>query len=304
MRLPNLLMSFVFSGFSVGRHLISERSRWRNHSGLQDVSYVSNSSHWAKQMKKLITLAFLLGFSGLHAATLVIDDFSFAQAVGSGSSGGSISETDDASIFGGYRRILANGFNSFVIVGDRIEAGDSSGISSISILGGALSISKSAFTGSAFASYNGRAHTSGDRIGNLSLDISGGANSLASPILFLSYTAMQSDQVVTLSLSSGIGDSASYDIPLAAGTSEISLDLLQFAPVRSTVPGGVDFRNIEDILLGFGARNPVGEVQITRFAFVPEVSSMLLLSSGFTVLLSRRRRNKESEQEAVSREVA
>ncbi len=250
-------------------------------------------------MKKIITSVFLLVSSVLHAATLIIDDFSYSQATSSGSSGGTKSEASDASIFGGYRSILANGYATFIFVDNHFQAGDSSGLSSISISEGTMNLSKSAFTGSAFATYEGRAFTSGDRIGDLSLDISGGESSLASPILWLEYTASISDQVISLSLSSAIDTFSSYDIPLFARTSEFMVDLTKFTAVGNGVLGRVDFSNVEDILIGFGAGDPVGEIQLKTFAFVPEPASRVLIGSGLLVLLSRRRRNQEFEQAAT-----
>ena len=245
---------------------------------------------------KLLTLAFLSFSSSIQAAIVIIDDFSFVQ--GPLASAGSYTwkqETSDASIYGGYRSILATGFLPFVFVDWHMEPGDLSGFSSIDVSGGTMNLSKTAYTGSAFATYEGRAFTSGDQIGNLSMNISGGPLSLTSPILYLAHLAPSSDQLICLSLSSAIDTYSSFDILLKSGSTETMVDLRTVTPVGTGVLGGVNFSNVEDLLLGFKSGSPSGSIQMETFAFIPESSTVSLLAMCMATVLLRRNRNAVQE---------
>jgi hypothetical protein len=240
---------------------------------------------------KLSAIALLCLCNCLQAATLVIDDFSHAQGVHSSSSNtGSPRETSDSSIFGEYRRSLANGYVPIRFVDGNILPGDSAGFSSIDISDGTMMLSKSAPTGSAFVSYNGRAFTSGNRIGDLNLDISGGLLSLGSPILFVGHSVGLVDQNLSFSLSSAVDTASSFDILLRAGATETFVDLREITPTGIGMLGAADFANIEDILIGLGNGDPVGSVQLEAFGFVPEPSAFVFLGSGLMYSLLRRSR--------------
>ena len=244
---------------------------------------------------KILTLALLLLLTGeLHAAIVIIDDFSFAQGpLATSGDGGLKEETSDPSIHGGYRSMLANGYVRFGFVDGNIVPGDSSGFSSIEVSGGSLSLSKTAITGSAFVTYEGRSFTPGDNIGDLSLDISSGPSSLGSPILYLAHLVTSSDQIVSLSLSSAVDTYSSFDILLKSGTMETVIDLRTAVPAGVGVLGGVDFSNVEDILLGFGNGDPIGSVSIQTFAFVPEPSILSLLGAFVAAAALRRNRREQ-----------
>ena len=245
---------------------------------------------------KILTLALLIIPGGLQATIVIIDDFSFAQGpLATASSGGLKQETSDASIYGGYRSMLSNGYVRFGFIDGNIVPGDSSGFSSIDISGGTMSLFKTAYTGSAFVTYEGRAFTNGDRIGDLSMDISSGPLSLASPILYLAHMATASDQIISLSLSSAIDTFSSFDILLRNGTTETIVDLRTSVPIGTGGLGSVDFGNVEDILLGFGNGDPIGSVAIDTFAFIPEPATFSILGTCMAAAFLRRNRNVEQK---------
>ncbi|MEO6477680.1 hypothetical protein [Luteolibacter sp.] len=240
---------------------------------------------------KWLTIALLLLPSGLlQAAIVIIDDFSFAQSLTSASSNGSKYEASDPSIYGGYRSGLATGYINFRFIDGFFVGGDSSGVSSLAISGGTMSLSKTALTGSAFVTYEGRAFTSGDRIGDLSMDISGSASSLASPVLLLGHTAGSSDQIVTLFLTSAVDTYSSFKILLKSGSTETIVDLRNADPYGNGASGGVDFGNVEDILLGLANGDPIGTVELNNFAFVPEPGCSALFAMGMAYAILCRKR--------------
>ena len=74
--------------------------------------------------KSIKYIAWILAPITIQAGTFVIDDFSFEQTVRSRE----ILEASDSSIFGGYRRMIANGFVTVVVVdGQILPSGETSG---------------------------------------------------------------------------------------------------------------------------------------------------------------------------------
>ena len=110
---------------------------------------------------KMLTALLILGISPFPAVVLVIDDFTRGvEEHRSAVDGlGTPRETADDSIFGGYRRSLANGFVRFRLVDGNVVAGDSSGFASVSVAGGFLNTTKTALTGVASMGYLGRSFT-------------------------------------------------------------------------------------------------------------------------------------------------
>lgn len=216
---------------------------------------------------------YLAAAASLRGGTVIIDDFSFPQVSGSGPG-----EVSSSSIFGGYRSIGANGFVRFVLIDGMFSpSGDTSGGASVSIGAGTFSFSKTALTGSAYASYGGRAFTDGDRIGDLNLNISGAPDSLAEPVLLLGYAPEPLDRTISLFLASDVDYGSAYDLRLPGGTNELILDLRQEAPFGVWAAGGVNFGEIDEILLGYRNGNPAGAVALNTLAFVPEPSASALL---------------------------
>ena len=180
--------------------------------------------------------------------------------------------------------MIANGFVTVVVVdGQILPSGETSGAASIGTGGGVMSFGKTAVTGSAYASYGGRAFTDGDRIGDLNLNISGGAGSLADPILLLGFTAQPLGRMIHLALASDVEHGSFFNITLQGGTSELILDLRELAPFSTSGSGGVDFGSIDEILIGFRGGNPAGTVELNTFAFIPEPSITTLIGLLFAV---------------------
>ncbi|MEO6476746.1 hypothetical protein [Luteolibacter sp.] len=219
------------------------------------------------------------------ASSIVIDDFTFDQGPfydTSGNLGGVDSEISDPSIFGGERRLFATGYIRFI-------GTDTAGTSFIGVTDGSLSFSKTAASGSAFVSYNGRLHTLGDRIGDLNLDVAGSATSLASPIVLLEYSQLDFAQMIFISLSSSLTASNFYNILLPAGSTETYFDLRTETPISGGSVDPLDFSAIDEIGLGLSGSSPVGSVKLDRFSFVPEPSASLLGALAGLGLLRRRR---------------